>query len=97
MAMMLMIMTTMVVILMILSVNYGDDDGNSVDGADYDAGNDGGVDGYDDDIENDTSAKEYKLTEYLYIFPGPTLKLRRPIVSKMFKDKIDALYEDEHH
>lgn len=78
---------------MILSVNYGDDDGNSVD----DAGNDGGVDGYDDDIENDTSAKEYKLTEYLYIFPGPTLKLRRPIVSKMFKDKIDALYEDEHH
>lgn len=28
---------------------------------------------------------------------GPTLKLRRPIVSKMFKDKIDALYEDEHH
>lgn len=93
---MLMIMT-MVVILMILSVNYGDDNGNSVDGADYDAGNDGGVDGYDNDIENDTSAKEYKLTEYLYIFPGPTLKLRRPIVSKMFKDKIDALYEDEHN
>ena len=50
------------------------------------------VDGYDDDFENDT----YKLTEYLYIFPGPTLKLRRPIVSKMFKDKIDGLYEDEH-
>ncbi|KAL9986588.1 hypothetical protein ACROYT_G000756 [Oculina patagonica] len=25
---------------------------------------------------------------------GPTLKLRRPIVSKMFKDKIDAFYEE---
>ena len=93
--MMLMIMTTMVVTLMILRVNNGDAD--SVDDADYNAGNDGGVDGYDDDIENDTSARQYKLTEYLYIFPGPTLKLRRPIVSKMFKDKIDALYEDEHH
>ena len=96
--MMLMIMTTIVVILMILRVNNDDGDiGDSVDDADYDAGNDGGVDGYDDDIENDTSARQYKLTEYLYIFPGPTLKLRRPIVSKMFKDKIDALYEDEHH
>ena len=84
--------------LLILRANYGEgDDGNSVDDADYAAGNDGGVDGYDDDIENDTSARQYKLTEYLYIFPGPTLKLRRPIVSKMFKDKIDALYEDEHH
>ena len=50
----------MVVILMILRVSYGDGDvGNSVDGADYDAGNDGGVDGYDDDIKNDTSAREY--------------------------------------
>ena len=95
---MLMIMTTMVVMLMILRVNYSEGDiGDSVDDADYDAGNDGGVDGYDDYIENDTSARQYKLTEYLYIFPGPTLKLRRPIVSKMFKDKIDALYEDEHH
>ena len=45
---------------MILRVNNGDgDDGNSVDDADYDAGNDGGVDGYDDDIKNDTSAREY--------------------------------------
>lgn len=25
---------------------------------------------------------------------GPTLKLRRPIVAKMFKDKIDAFYEE---
>ena len=92
------LMTTIVVILMILRVNNSDGDiGDSVDDADYDAGNDGGVDGYDDDIENDTSARQYKLTEYLYILPGPTLKLRRPIVSKMFKDKIDALYEDEHH
>ena len=96
--MMLMLMTMMVVILMFLRVNNGDgDDVDSVDDADYDAGNDGGVDGYDDYIENDTSTRLYKLTEYLYIFPGPTLKLRRPIVSKMFKDKIDALYEDEHH
>ena len=96
--MMLMLMTMMEVTLMILRVNNGyGDDVDSVDDADYDAGSDGGVDGYDDDIENDTSARQYKLTEYLYIFPGPTLKLRRPIVSKMFKDKIDALYEDEHH
>ena len=58
--MMLMIMTTMVVMLMILRVNYSEgDDGNSVDDADYAAGNDGGVDGYDDDIKNDTSAREY--------------------------------------
>ena len=58
--MMLMIMTTMVVMLMILRVNYSEgDDGNSVDDAHYDAGNDGGVDGYDDDIKNDTSAREY--------------------------------------
>lgn len=58
--MMLMIMTTMVVMLMILRVNYSEgDDSNSVDDADYDAGNDGGVDGYDDDIKNDTSAREY--------------------------------------
>ena len=58
--MMLMIMTTMVVMLMILRVNYSEgDDGNSFDDADYDAGNDGGVDGYDDDIKNDTSAREY--------------------------------------
>ena len=58
--MMLMIMTTMVVMLMILRVNYSEgDDGNSVDDADYAAGNDGGVDGYDDDIENDTSEREY--------------------------------------
>lgn len=50
----------MVVMLMILRVNYSEgDDGNSVDDADYDAGNDGGVDGYDDDIKNDTSAREY--------------------------------------
>ena len=50
----------MVVILMILRVNNGDGDiGDSVDDADYDAGNDGGVDGYDDDIKNDTSAREY--------------------------------------
>ena len=48
---MLMIMTTIVVMLMILRVNYGDgDDGNSVDDADNDAGSDSGVDGYDDDI-----------------------------------------------
>ena len=47
---------------MILRVNNGDAD--SVDDADYNAGNDGGVDGYDDDIENDTSARQYKLTEY---------------------------------
>ena len=57
---MLMIMTTMVVMLMILRVNYSEgDDGSSVDDADYAAGNDGGVDGYDDDIKNDTSAREY--------------------------------------
>ena len=50
----------MVVMLMILRVNYSEgDDGNSVDDADYAAGNDGGVDGYDDDIKNDTSAREY--------------------------------------
>ena len=31
---------------------------------------------------------------YIFFSLGPTLKLRRPIVSKMFKDKIDAFYEE---
>lgn len=26
--------------------------------------------------------------------PGPTLKLKRPIVNKMYKAEIDGLYED---
>lgn len=33
-------------------------------------------------------------TSVKYFSSGPTLKLRRPIVSKMFKDKIDAFYEE---
>ena len=59
MAMMLMLMTTMVVILMILRVSYGDGDaGNSVDGADYDAGNDGDVDGHHVEV-NDNDCGDF--------------------------------------
>lgn len=34
------------------------------------------------------------LMLYLYFILGPTLKLRRPIVNKMFKDEIDGFYEE---
>ena len=44
---------------MILRVSYGDGDvGNSVDGADYDAGNDGDVDGHDVEV-NDNDGGDF--------------------------------------
>ena len=44
---------------MILRANYGEgDDGNSVDDADYDAGNDGDVDGHDVEV-NDNDGGDF--------------------------------------